>query len=121
MGPNVATRDSWKTIEPDEGLVEFDYSDEFSTSDYEIIKKGLVPEAMEDKWFIYYEHPLLFFHRSWTGDLVYRVTLESDEDTVRVSRAELSLKYSDNPVHVKMMQWVFRGVLLQQNIEFPEI
>jgi len=27
------------------------------------------------KWFVYYEEPHLFFHRSWTGKPEYRLTL----------------------------------------------
>jgi len=32
---------------------------------------GLVPEEIEDKWFIYWEDDTLFFHRSWTGNCIY--------------------------------------------------
>ncbi len=119
MESEVVSRGSWKTVEPEEGFVDFDYSDTFSVSEYEIMKLGLLPEAMEDKWFIYFEHPILFFHRSWTGDLIYRITLESTNEHITVARAELSRKYSDNPVHEKMMPWVMRGILLRQDIEFP--
>lgn len=45
---------------------------------------GLVPEQMEDKWFIYYEDSWLRFHRSWTGVFIYGLRLEGSSDGVRV-------------------------------------
>ena len=47
----------------------------FSSEEFSRLKTGLVPQTMEDKWFVYYEEPHLFFHRSWTGKPVYRLTL----------------------------------------------
>ena len=32
-----------------------------------LIGQPFVPEAMEDKWVVYYEHEKLYVHRSWTG------------------------------------------------------
>ena len=41
----------------------------------DLIKKGVIPKAMEDKWFIYYDtsENKLYLHRSWTGFLMYVV------------------------------------------------
>jgi len=48
---------------------------------------GLVPQSMEDKWFVYYEEPHLFIHRSWTGQPVYRLTLNSTPEEAQVAEA----------------------------------
>lgn len=40
---------------------------------------------MEDKWFIYYEEPHLFLHRSWTGQPVYKLTLKDLLDGAEVT------------------------------------
>ncbi len=42
---------------------------------------------MEDKWFIYFDEPYLYFHRSWTGDAVYRVALGPKDSGVTVAEA----------------------------------
>lgn len=39
----------------------------------EQMKLGVIPEQMEDKWFIFWEKDTLHFHRSWTGFCTYRV------------------------------------------------
>ena len=44
----------------------------FSPQDMDRIRRGVVPEAMEDKWFIYWKEGMLFFQRSWTGFCIYR-------------------------------------------------
>lgn len=33
---------------------------------------GVIPERMEDKWFIFWERNTLHFHRSWTGFCCFR-------------------------------------------------
>ena len=39
----------------------------FSQEDMDRIRRGVVPETMDDKWFIYWTEDALYFHRSWTG------------------------------------------------------
>lgn len=73
-----ATRDSWKNspinIKKAINISEIapDLSLEFSAEQFDQLQKGLIPEAMEDKWFIYFENDWLFFHRSWTGNCIYQ-------------------------------------------------
>jgi len=43
----------------------------FTKQEMKQIRKGLVPQQMEDKWFIYWENDCLYFHRSWTGHCIY--------------------------------------------------
>jgi O-acetyl-ADP-ribose deacetylase (regulator of RNase III) len=49
---------------------------------------GLVPEEMEEKWFVYRDGATLFLHRSWTGNLIFRVTvLEGASGSVTLHNA----------------------------------
>lgn len=41
------------------------------------MKRGLIPQRMEDKWFIYFEEAWLYFYRSWTGHCIYAIRFES--------------------------------------------
>ena len=63
------------------------YRDLFSTDDFARLRDGLVPEVMEDKWFIFFEDPFLHLHRSWTGDPIYRVTIASTKAGAEVTEA----------------------------------
>ena len=42
------------------------------------LRRGNIPQAMEDKWFWYMEGNTLFVHRSWTGACIYRIDFSSD-------------------------------------------
>ena len=75
------SRNDWKTT-PAEGPVKsLDLKGMYLTPEqYERVIQGHIPEAMEDKWFIYFENGTLYCHRSWTGDLVYLVELVPTRD-----------------------------------------
>jgi len=53
------------------------------------IRLGIVPRSMDEKWFIFFEQPFLFFHRSWTGRLIYRLEMDADATSTRVKDARV--------------------------------
>jgi hypothetical protein len=56
--------------------VALDLDDVYTHEEFETLKKGLEPMAMEDKWAIAYDAPWLYFRRSWTGFCIFAVRLE---------------------------------------------
>src|SRR6059036_193907 len=83
----TAHKDSWK-IEPiPQETNVLAYSAEFSAEEFERISLGLVPQEMEDKWFIYLEGNTLYLHRSWTGICVYEVEFQESGMKYTVHRA----------------------------------
>ncbi len=32
-----------------------------------MMRRGVIPREMEDKWFVYWKDDTLYFHRSWTA------------------------------------------------------
>jgi len=79
-----ASSSSWKR-KPFEVGVPIRYRAVFSVEQFARLKIGLIPQVMEDKWFIYYEPPHLFLHRSWTGQPVYRLALQEVEGGAEVT------------------------------------
>ena len=57
----------------------------YSPAEFEIISMGLIPKEMEDKWFIYYDPPWLYLHRSWTGYCIYKVRFEVHDGSAAVA------------------------------------
>jgi hypothetical protein len=52
--------------------------------------KGLIPRAMEDKWYIYFENDCLYFHRSWTGlEILCAEIIREDGESVKYIIKEL--------------------------------
>jgi hypothetical protein len=82
-----ARSDSWKTVAMPQDCKVLSFYRTYTLKDFRSITIGLVPQEMEDKWFIYYEAPWLYLHRSWTGYCIYKVRFEPDDAGVTVAEA----------------------------------
>jgi hypothetical protein len=121
--PPHAQRTSWNTkalgpMEP------FPYAASFSPDQYETIRRGLIPEVMEDKWFIYWEDHALFFHRSWTGHGIYRVRFRVAGDRFEVAEATVATgvdyyRRTSDEDEAALVDFLIRGLLLGESVEFP--
>lgn len=73
----IATKDSWRNYPIDSPkLIKIDIY--FTDEQFSKLKDGLIPQQMENKWFIYYENECLHFHRSWTGFEVFKAKLNKE-------------------------------------------
>ena len=70
----IATKETWKNI-PIDNPKRIDIDLQFTEKQFLKLTMGLIPQQMEDKWFIYYENEWLYFHRSWTGNGMYKAKL----------------------------------------------
>ena len=86
----MATPDAWKTEDLPARRTSVPLDRAFSREEMERIRHGVVPEEMEDKWFIYWRDDALFFHRSWTGYCVYVVRFVPDGEIWRMTRADVN-------------------------------
>ena len=79
-----ATKDDWKTEPLPEEYTTLQLNRKFKKTAIALIKKGVIPEEMEEKWFIYYDtsEDKLYLHRSWTGFLIYVVQFEERDDYI---------------------------------------
>ena len=119
----VATRASWQCWPPG-SMDAIPYRTSFSITEYVAIRCGLVPEEMEDKWFMFCEDDVLYLHRSWTGLCVYRVVFRSRGDGYEVQEAYVSAdtrQYRRGPDdhEVRLLNFLIRALLLHEVIEFP--
>jgi ribA/ribD-fused uncharacterized protein len=80
-----ASRQSWKVLPLPEARTRLTIERTFSPKEYERVRRGVIPQEMEDKWFIFLEDDWLYFHRSWTGFCIYQVRLEPVADGYRVA------------------------------------
>ena len=90
----------------------------------ECIRRGLVPEQMEDKWFIFWEDDTLFFHRSWTGFCIYVVHFKCDEGPCQMVSAEVNrdpAQYSgvSEERDAKMISYLVDLLLLHRTAKLP--
>ena len=63
---------------PFSSKVYFDEKTSVTTSQYKMLKKGLIPKDDKDKWFVYFEDETLFCHRSNDGQRIYEIQFEEE-------------------------------------------
>ena len=90
----------------------------------ESIRRGVVPQQMEDKWFIYWQHDTLFFHRSWTGNCIYVVRFVAEGDTARMVEAKVNrdteqYTETDDEADVQLISYLVDVLLLRRDAGFP--
>ncbi|MBI5593112.1 MAG: hypothetical protein HY881_21815 [Deltaproteobacteria bacterium] len=90
MIPKLATRESWQILPPPDIRVDLGFAESYTLEEFDRIKRGLIPREMEDKWFVFFEEPWLYFHRSWTGVCIYGARFESSANGVSVVESWVS-------------------------------
>ena len=78
----IVRREDWKTEPMPQQNDTFILKRPFSDKEMNALRRGHIPEAMEDKWFWYTEGSTLFAHRSWTGNCIYRIEFKDDGNHV---------------------------------------
>jgi hypothetical protein len=67
--------------------IRVELSAQFSQAEFELISLGRISREMEEKWFIFLEDEWLYFHRSWTGNCIFKLRLEPNNDGYSVAEA----------------------------------
>ena len=80
-----ARPDSWQTTPMPQSVARVPFEDSYSAEEHAAIVRGLVPQEMEDKWFIYENRGAVYFHRSWSGVCIYCVRFETPGDRYRIA------------------------------------
>jgi hypothetical protein len=117
----AATSESWKNT-PFGDIEPIPYEAQFTASEFDKLRLGLIPREMEDKWFIYFDEPFLKFHRSWTGQAVYRVKLCEADGGVAVAEAVCSadvLVQSSRDYQAELLDFLVSNLLLGAQKPFP--
>ena len=86
----IVTKNDWDIMPMPEKNTQFTIKRKFSIDDINRLKKGHLPEEMEDRWFYYYEDDKVYIHRSWSGSCIYivEINIKDDKRTVTVNRDE---------------------------------
>jgi hypothetical protein len=117
----AARRDDWQ-IEPFAELEPIPYRASFSAQEFARIKDGLVPAEMEEKWFIFFEMPSLFLHRSWSGKGIFKIEFEPEGDGARATQAFCTLGplgAEQSGYQSKLLSFLVSNLLLGRSEPFP--
>ena len=86
----IAKRDDWKTVEMPLARTTIAIKRQYSEQEFGRLSAGKIPQAQEDKWFVFYEKPVLFLHRSWTGFCVFEVGFQPDGKFFSITSATVN-------------------------------
>jgi len=120
-----ANRNSWKVCLPLPAQRErLSFQHDYSEEGYKKISLGLIPEVMEDKWFVFMEDNILYFHRSWTGVCIYEIHFEKlgDKYSIKeawVNRDDQQYKQTDLDYDRELLKFLIDNLLLEKNTPFP--
>jgi hypothetical protein len=119
-----AQRNAWETRPMPGKTAQLPYACVFSLEEYEKISVGLIPQQMEDKWFIFLEDEWLYLHRSWTGNCIYKVQLLQKEDkyivtSVLVNRDPEQYGETDINYDAALLNFLIANFLLGRQVPFP--
>ncbi|MBD2615526.1 MAG: hypothetical protein RMY62_007705 [Nostoc sp. ZfuVER08] len=86
----IAKRNDWKTEPMPSAFTNIMLEKVYSQQQFERIAAGIIPQQMEDKWFIFYEAPWLYLHRSWTGLCIFQVRFEVVGENVKIAEVQVN-------------------------------
>ena len=123
--PNkAATRESLESPPLPGNHANLELSKSLTDSEFELAKTGLVPEAMEDKWFIFFEGGWLYFYRSWTATCIYAVRFKQGPNGVSTVESWVnrdSTQYKETRVDYDraILEFLIDALLLKKPAAFP--
>jgi hypothetical protein len=120
----ITKREDWKTEALPSKRTTIALNRRFSSIDMRKIRAGLVPQQMEDKWFIFWKRNVLFFHRSWTGHCLFVVRFVKDGDSYVMIEADVNrdpeqFKETSDERDAEIISYLIDVLLLHQRALFP--
>jgi hypothetical protein len=81
----VASRSSWEILPMPARKSRLLICRSFTQNEFQQLAKGLIPESMDDKWFVFLENDWLYFHRSWTGACIYQIRIADKKEKYEIT------------------------------------
>ncbi|MCP3925209.1 MAG: hypothetical protein GY714_21765 [Desulfobacterales bacterium] len=120
------TKDQWRSNPMPDEFNKLVVDKTYHTGQWDRMRLGIKPEEMEDKWFIYEENYWIYFHRSWTGNCIYKVKFEMNDETLSISDAYANRNVeqytiNNNEYDSDFVVWLIdRFLLNKKDSSFPK-
>ena len=108
----------------DRGTLNFEALFTDAEAEAEAMQNGVVPLRMDEKWFIFPENGWLYFHRRWTGTLIYWLRLEMAPGRMRVveswvSRDSKQYQATDPEYRRQLPSFLIDALLMNKQVTLP--
>lgn len=119
-----ATSKSWKTKRLPAERARLPLERSFDAAEWQALRQGLIPEEMEQKWFIYESRGWLSFHRSWTGICIYRLRFRPRGAGVEIVEAWVNRNReqyfcADDRYDAAIVTYLLDSLLLKKDATWP--
>lgn len=119
-----ATQDSWTTHPLPQKHARLAADWIYSPDEYRQLQQGLIPQVMEDKWFVYHQDHVLHFHRSWTGFCIFQVFFRETEVgaqvyQILVSRDFEQYRESNEEEDLALLRYLIEALMLGKELPYP--
>ncbi|WP_157451062.1 hypothetical protein [Deinococcus puniceus] len=121
----AVTKDSWRRrFELPKKRSVLDFSRTYTADEFRLIIQGFKPREMEDKWFIYFESPYLYVHRSWTGYCIFLTEFRKSNDGIQIVEALVNAdkkQYDSSDLNYsqELLDFLISRILLKKSVSFP--
>ena len=111
-----AESSDWQRRNLDDPVEVFRVDWTYEAQDMERMRWGLVPQSMEDKWFVYAEENRLTFVRSWSGEFSFRALLGPGG----IGEVSVSERFDATPEEsLRILRWVIDTFLVGLEVDGP--
>jgi len=119
----AAHRGSWQIKPMPQETTVLDYRADFSFEEFDRISRGLIPQDMDDKWFVYLDGNTLHVHRG-SGICIYQVEFATGPGKHRVccalvNRDQNQYLETDDAYDSKFLHCLISHFLLGKQVEWP--
>ncbi|MCG8574181.1 MAG: hypothetical protein MI810_04795 [Flavobacteriales bacterium] len=119
-----AKKSDWEIKEMPSKRAEFELNKSISKKEYEQLSLGLIPQDMDDRWFIYALGKKLFFHRSWVGSCIYIASIEKKQNEIKLTKAIVNRDkrqywFENDEWDKKLINYLIDSLLLGKEVAFP--
>lgn len=83
-------KEDWKTEPFSRKRTEIALDLPFDDAAMSWIRKGFLPIVMEERWFAWFDGPVLHLHRSWTGHCIFQIRFRQEENGWRAISAQVN-------------------------------
>ncbi len=105
----MASRDDWKTAPIEDPVPMTPPQRVWTDQEWSVIRRGLVPASMDDRWFAFAEGDTLHMFRSWSGLGVYRARFQRAEDGWVIAEAVAERRHQDLGMLETVIQVIIDG------------
>ncbi len=117
------SRKSWKVVPIDSEIASMRFEQSYSEGEMDLIRRGYLPERMEEKWFLFFEDDCLYACRSWTGITIFMASFSKHAaskwsiDTVQMPSGALTEMGSEQAKET--LQFLIDRLLLGRSSTLP--